>query len=72
MDGGGRIDVPSTQLADRHHGAKEEAEGAGGRDNTEALTYRVGVTYKKSEEANKTIWAVKKPVEKKGDKEDGW
>ena len=43
-----------------------EADGAGGRSNIEALTYRVQMIQKKGEDTNKQIWAVKKTVERGG------
>ena len=48
----------------------QEADNAGGRDNTEALVYRMDQVYKKMDEANKTIWAVKKDLVAKKKKEE--
>ena len=48
----------------------QEAANAGGRDNTEALVYRMGQVYRKMDEANKTIWAVNKDLVAKKKKED--
>ena len=51
----------------------QESDGAGGRDNTEALVYRIGQIYKKADETNKTIWAVKKEfAKKKKDDDEEW
>ena len=48
----------------------QEAENAGGRDNTEALVYRMGQVYKRVDEINKTVWAVKKDFQHKKKNED--
>ena len=52
----------------------QEAENAGGRDNTEAIVYRMGQVYKRVDEANKTIWAVKKDLQQlqKKKRDDNW
>ena len=52
----------------------QEAENAGGRDNTEAMVYRIGQVYKRVDEANKTIWAVKKDLQQmqKKKRDDNW
>ena len=42
-----------------------EAEEAGTRDNTEALVYRISAISKNSNEANKTMWAIKKKFDEK-------
>ena len=52
-------------------GLCQEAENASGRDNTEALVYRMGQVYKRVDEANKMIWAVKKDLQQKK-KNDNW